>query len=79
MVRDETDTPQSKQAERPENLAYLENRLRREADAAASAPSMEATLAHLVLATRYAECFAECSGRSVAAADQAWVEEHRLW
>ena len=79
MVRTEKDGPQSKQPELPANLAYLESRLRQEADAAASAASMEASLAHLGLATRYAECFAECSGQSVDAADQAWVNEHRIW
>jgi hypothetical protein len=79
MVRSEIATPQSKQPGGLANLAYLESRLRQEADAAASAVSMEASLAHLGVATQYADCFAECSGQSVDAAGQAWVNEHRLW
>ena len=67
------------QAERSAALAYLESRVREEADAAARAASVEATLAHVVLATAYARRLNEfCGGRSTRAAD-AWVQEHRLW
>ncbi len=79
MVRRQIELPQSERSERPAILAYLESRLREEADAAARAGSVEATLAHVVLATRYAERFAECSDQSVIAASQSCVEEHRVW
>ena len=79
MVRIEIDQPQSKRAERSATLAYLESRVREEADAAAKADSVEVTLAHVVLATRYAECLTECSGQSVTSVGQSWVEDHRLW
>ena len=74
----EIDLQQSKRAERLATLAYLESRVRQEADAAARARSVEATLVHIVLATRYAERFSECSGQSGGVADQSWLEEHRL-
>jgi len=79
IVHTEIDLPQSKRAERLATLANLESRIRQEADAAARARSVEATLVHLVLATRYAERLSECSGQSGEVADQSWLEEHRLW
>jgi len=75
----EIDRPQSKQSELSARRAYIGSRLPEEADAAARADSLEATLAHLVLATRHAECFGKCSGQSAIVAGQSWVEEHRLW
>jgi hypothetical protein len=76
MVPNEIDRPQS---DLSASRAYLECRLREEADAAARADSVGASLAHLVLATRYAECFGERSGQSAMVAGQSWVDEHRLW
>ena len=70
------------QAERAERCAartYLESRLREEANAAARAASVEATLVHVVLATAYAKRLNECtSGRLIVPAD-SWVQEHRVW
>ena len=69
----------SKQSERSAALAYLESRMREEADAAARAQSVEATLVHVVLATAYARRLNECSsGRLTMPADN-WVQEHRVW
>ncbi len=63
----------------PPALGYLECRVREEAKAAAQASSIEATLAHLVLATRYAERFGEYAGRSASPKDRSWVEDQRIW
>ena len=71
--------PTVKRAERFATRAYLESRVREEAVAAARACSIEASLAHVVLATRYAERFNGCAEQSVIWAGQLWVEEHRLW
>ena len=54
------------------NLVYLKRRAREEADAAARAGSMAATLIHGALATAYAK-------RCCAADGQSWVAENRLW
>ena len=51
---------------------YLRHRVREEADAAASAHSLAATLTHVVLATAYAK-------RCCDAEDRAWVATNRLW
>ncbi len=51
---------------------YLRRRVRDEADAAASAHSLAATLAHVELATAYAV-------RCRVADDRAWIAEHRVW
>ena len=66
-------------AERSAALAYLESRVREEADAAARAASVEATLAHVVLATAYARRLNECSSGRVTLPADSWVQEHRLW
>ena len=75
----EVGTPTVKLAERFATLAYLESRVREEAVAAARACSIKASLAHVMLATRYAERFSECAEQSAISAGQLWVEEHRLW
>ena len=74
-------TERPAQPERPEfaTSAFLESRVREEADAAARASSVEATLAHVMLATRYAERLADCCGRSAASQSRSWVDAHRLW
>ncbi len=54
------------------DAVYLRRRVRVEADAAASAPSLQATLIHVALATAYAE-------RCCEAEDRAWLAEHRIW
>ena len=51
---------------------YLRRRVRDEADAAASAHSLAATLAHVELATAYAV-------RCRSADDRAWIADHRIW
>lgn len=79
MVQTEIDLPQLTQAEQSATLAYLEIRVREEADAAARARSIEATLAHVMLATRYAERFTQCSSQNALSAGQSWLEDHRLW
>lgn len=66
-------------AELSDTLGFLECRVREETDAAADAASVEATLAHVLLATAYAKRFNECSGSSTALAAESWVAEHRLW
>ena len=60
--------PRSERAQRSKALAYLESRVREEADAAATASSVEATLVHVVLATAYAKRL-----------NDSWVQEHRVW
>lgn len=54
------------------DTVYLKRRVRQEADAAASAGSLAATLIHVALATAYAK-------RCGQAGDRAWVANHRLW
>jgi hypothetical protein len=61
------------------SLAYLESRVREEADAAARASSVEATLAHVVLATAYAKRLNECSNGRLTLPADSWAQEHRLW
>lgn len=56
----------------PGDTGYLKRRVREEADAAASAGSLAATLIHVALATAYAK-------RCGQAGDRAWVANHRLW
>ena len=56
----------------PDHTLYLRRRVREEADAAASAHSLAATLIHVALATAYAE-------RCCNAGDQAWIAANRLW
>ena len=56
--------------------SYLESRVREEASAAALAPSLEATMIHLALATAYARQFGECGLR---AGDREWIDQHRVW
>lgn len=51
---------------------YLKRRARDEAEAAASAGSLAATLIHVALATAYAQ-------RCCRADEQAWVARHRVW
>ncbi|MBA3512478.1 hypothetical protein [Sphingomonas sp.] len=65
--------------EAPVTLSYLESRVREEADAAATATSLEATLIHLRLATAYAKRFDDCAGRSSNSNVRSWVEDHRVW
>jgi hypothetical protein len=78
-MRADQDQYASTQSERSAALAYLESRVREEADAAARASSVEATLVHVVLATAYARRLNECSsGRFTVPAD-SWVHEHRIW
>ena len=60
-------------------LAYLESRVRQEADAAARAASIEATLVHVVLATAYAKRLNACSNGRLTLPADSWVQEHRLW
>lgn len=79
MVRTELELARSEPAERSATLAYLESRVREEADAAGRAASLEATLVHVALATRYAERFRQCSDRNAAFNGEVWLEEHRLW
>ena len=71
--------PQPLQAEQSATLMYLESRVREESAAAARAGSVEATLVHALLATRYAERFFHCSGQIAAGAGQSWVAKHRVW
>ena len=66
-------------AERSAELAYLESRTREEADAAATASSIEATLVHVVLATAYAKRLNECSSGRLPLPADSWVQEHRIW
>lgn len=54
------------------DAVYLKRRVRDEADAAARAGTMAATLIHVALATAYAR-------RCCRADDQAWVAQSRLW
>ena len=61
------------------SLAYLVSRVREEADAAARASSIEATLAHLFLATSYAKRFGEYCGRRTNFKAKSWVEDQRIW
>lgn len=60
-------------------LSYLETRAREEADSAATASSVEATLIHLRLATAYARRFGESSGRSTSFTAESWAGEDRVW
>ena len=66
-------------AEHSIELAYLESRTREEADAAARASSIEATLVHVVLATAYAKRLNKCSGGRLPLPADSWVQEHRVW
>lgn len=54
------------------DAAYFKLRVREEADAAASAGSMAATLTHVALATAYADRCRRADG-------QAWVARNRVW
>lgn len=63
----------------PATLTYLESRVREEALAAVAAPSIEATLVHLVLATAYARHYNERTDATSGFEDRAWVEVHRVW
>lgn len=56
----------------PDHTPFLRRRVREEADAAASAHSLAATLIHVALATAYAE-------RCCNAGDRAWIAANRLW
>lgn len=53
----------------------LRQRAREDADAAAGAGSVEATLIHVLLANF---CTRRV-GESSAAADRSWVDQHRVW
>lgn len=66
-------------APRVESLGYLHCRIREEADAAVRAASLEATLAHVHLATAYAMRVREQSGTDLAAAGRSWADQHRIW
>jgi hypothetical protein len=66
-------------ADRVETLGYLQCRIREEAEAAVRAVSLEATLAHVQLATSYAHRIREHSGRDTARADRSWADRHRVW
>jgi hypothetical protein len=79
MMWADKDISGSEQAEQAASLAYLESRVREEADAAARAASVEATLAHVVLATAYAKRLNECSNGRLALPADSWAQEHRLW
>ena len=52
--------------------AYLSRRVCEEAEAAAHADSLSATLIHVALATAYAD-------RCRKAYDRDWVAKHRVW
>ena len=71
--------PRTQYAEGAAALSYLESRLREEADAAAQATSLEATLAHVMLATAYAKRLNESSTARLALAADSWVQENRIW
>ena len=75
----EVGLPPVKLTERFATLDYLESKVREEAVAAARACSVEASSAHVELATRYAEHFSQCAEQSAIFAGQLWVEKHRLW
>jgi hypothetical protein len=79
MVRPRIELRQPRRSAHSATCGYLESRLREEADAGARAGFVEAALAHAMLATRYAECLAECSSQRAIAAGQSWVQEHRVW
>jgi hypothetical protein len=78
-MRADQDQYASTQSERSAALAYLESRVREEADAAAKASSVEATLVHVVLATAYARRLNECSSGGLTVPADSWVQEHRIW
>jgi len=65
-------------AVRVESLGYLHCRIREEAEAAVKAVSLEATLAHVHLATAYAHRISEQSSR-VLGPDDRWADRHRVW
>ena len=69
----------SNRRETSATLAFLESRVREEANAAARAGCVEAALAHVSLATHYAARLAECSGQSGALDGRSWVAAHRIW
>lgn len=54
------------------DAAYFKLRVLEEADAAARAGSMAATLTHVALATAYADRCRRADG-------QAWVAQNRIW
>ncbi len=68
----------TEQADIPAATAYLESRVREEAAAAAWATSLEATLAHVKMATAYAKRL-NASNAQLTPPEESWVEEHRLW
>jgi hypothetical protein len=62
-----------------ESLGYLHCRVREEADAAVRAGSLEATLAHLQLATAFANRIREYPAGRSSVVDEHWADEHRVW
>lgn len=64
-------------ADAAETRRYLERRVREEARAAAIAPSVEATLMHVRLATAYARRFG--AGSAPETSGDVWVQEQRVW
>jgi hypothetical protein len=70
---------QTGQAAPVESLGYLHCRIREEAEAAVRAASLEATLAHVHLATAYAHRVRQHSGRGAAGVDDSWADQHRVW
>lgn len=69
-------------AERAEQTAlrsYLESRVREEADAAARASTLGATLVHLDLATAYARRVMICPAAALPFAGRSAADEIRVW
>lgn len=69
----------SEELEPSEFVSYLHCRMVEEADAAAKASSMEATIIHVTLATAYAKRLCAHSGWPAASADRQWAGQHRVW
>ncbi|MBA3527451.1 MAG: hypothetical protein M3438_00905 [Pseudomonadota bacterium] len=64
-------------ADADEMLRCLERCVREEARAAAAAPSVEATLIHVSLASAYAKLFGEHAIDGLSA--NSWVQAQRVW
>lgn len=60
------------------SIGYLHGRIREEAEAAVRAASLEATLAHVHLATAYAKRICQHSDGAAVSQD-CWADHHRLW
>jgi hypothetical protein len=62
-----------------ESIGYLHCRVREEADAAVRAASLEATLAHIHLATAFANRIRDYSAAAPSRVGNGWADEHRVW